>query len=290
MSGGLYLNVAVSGLLTGLIYGLSALGLSVIFGVIRIVNFAHGEMMVLGMFATLVLFRALGIDPLLSLPLVAAALFAFGYLLQDLVVRRVAHLADHMQFLLMASIAVMLISVCLMLFGPDAQNAQVSYGFDSFAIGPLLVDKVRVYAGAAALVVSGLLFAFFHYTPTGKAIRACGDNYTGALVVGLNVRRLYALTFGIGTACLGAAGAIMLLLVDVHPYLGPSYTLLAFIIVIIGGMGSLPGALLGGILIGVSEALAGVILQPSLKSAFSFGLLILVLLVRPQGLLGKVAR
>ncbi|MCC2099638.1 MAG: branched-chain amino acid ABC transporter permease [Hyphomicrobiales bacterium] len=290
MSGGLYLNVAVSGLLTGLIYGLSALGLSVIFGVIRIVNFAHGEMMVLGMFATLVLFRALGIDPLLSLPLVAAALFAFGYLLQDLVVRRVAHLADHMQFLLMASIAVMLISVCLMLFGPDAQNAQVSYGFDSFAIGPLLVDKVRVYAGIAALIVSGLLFAFFHYTPLGKAIRACGDNYTGALVVGLNVRRLYALTFGIGTACLGAAGAIMLLLVDVHPYLGPSYTLLAFIIVIIGGMGSLPGALLGGILIGVSEALAGVILQPSLKSAFSFGLLILVLLVRPQGLLGKAPR
>ena len=290
MSGGLYLNVAVSGLLTGLIYGLSALGLSVIFGVIRIVNFAHGEMMVLGMFATLVLFRALGIDPLLSLPLVAAALFAFGYVLQDLVVRRVAHLADHMQFLLMAAVAVMLISVCLMMFGPDAQNAQVSYGFDSFAIGPLLVDKARVYAGVAALIVSGLLFAFFQYTPLGKAIRACGDNYTGALVVGLNVRRLYALTFGIGTACLGAAGAIMLLLVDVHPYLGPSYTLLAFIIVIIGGMGSLPGALLGGILIGVSEALAGVVLQPSLKSAFSFGLLILVLLVRPQGLLGKAAR
>lgn len=290
MSAQLYLNVAVSGLLTGLIYGLSALGLSVIFGVIRIVNFAHGEMMVLGMFATLVLFRSLGIDPLLSLPLVAAALFAFGYLMQDLVVRRVAHLADHMQFLLMASVAVMLISVCLMIFGPDAQGAQVSYGFDSFAIGPLLVDKVRVYAGVAALVVSGLLFAFFQYTPTGKAIRACGDNRTGALVVGLNVRRLYALTFGIGTACLGAAGAIMLLLVDVHPYLGPSYTLLAFIIVIIGGMGSLPGALLGGILIGVSEALAGVVLQPSLKSAFSFALLILVLLVRPQGLLGKVAR
>ena len=227
---------------------------------------------------------------MLSLPLVAAALFAFGYVLQDLVVRRVAHLADHMQFLLMAAVAVMLISVCLMMFGPDAQGAQVSYGFDSFAIGPLLVDKVRVYAGVAALIVSGLLFAFFHYTLTGKAIRACGDNYTGARVVGLNVRRLYALTFGIGTACLGAAGAIMLLLVDVHPYLGPSYTLLAFIIVIIGGMGSLPGALLGGMLIGISEALAGVILQPSLKSAFSFGLLILVLLVRPQGLLGKVAR
>ena len=286
----LYLNVAVSGLLTGLIYGLSALGLSVIFGVIRIVNFAHGEIMVLGMFATLMLFRRLGIDPLLGLPLVAALLFAFGYVLQDLVVRRVAHLAEHMQFLLMAAIAVMLISLCLMIFGPDAQGAQVSYAYDSFAIGPLIVDKVRIYAGIAALVVSGLLFAFFRYTATGKAIRACGDNRVGALVVGLNVRRLFALTFGIGTACLGAAGAIMLLLVDVHPYLGPSYTLLAFIIVIIGGMGSLPGAILGGVLIGLSEALAGIVLQPSLKSAFSFGLLILVLLLRPQGLLGKVGR
>jgi branched-chain amino acid transport system permease protein len=286
----IYLNVAVSGLLTGLIYGLSALGLSVIFGVIRIVNFAHGEMMVVGMFLTLVLFQSLGIDPLLSIPIVAAILFAFGYVLQDVVVRRVAHLADHMQFLLMAAIAVVLVSGCLMLFGPDAQGAKVGYAYDSFQFGPLLVDKVRLYAGAAALIVAGALFAFFHYTATGKAIRACADNYMGALVVGLNVRRLYALTFGIGTACLGAAGAILLLLIDVHPYLGPPFTLLAFIIVIVGGMGSLPGAMLGGILIGASEALAGLILQPSLKSAFSFGLLILVLLIRPQGLLGKVVR
>ena len=286
----LYLNVAVSGLLTGLIYGLSALGLSVIFGVIRIVNFAHGEIMVMGMFATLLLFRHLGIDPLLSIPIVALALFVFGFALQDLVVRRVAHLPDHMQFLLMAAVAVMLVSLCLIFFGPDAQGAPVSYAYDSFAFGPLLVDKVKIYAGLAARVVSGLLFVFFRYTGTGKAIRACGDNHVGALVVGLNVRRLYALTFGIGAACLGAAGAILLLLVDVHPNLGPSYTLLAFIIVIIGGLGSLPGALLGGLLIGVSEALAGIILQPALKSAVSFALLILVLLLRPQGLMGKTIR
>jgi branched-chain amino acid transport system permease protein len=286
----IYLNVAVSGILTGLIYGLSALGLSVIFGVIRIVNFAHGEIMVLGMFLTLVIFRHLGIDPLLSLPLVAAILFGFGYLLQDWVVRRVAHLADHMQFLLMAAVAVILVSVCLMLFGPDAQGAQVGYAYDSLSFGPVIVDKVRLYAGLAARVVAGALFAFFRYTGTGKAIRACGDNYLGAQVVGLNVRRLYALTFGIGCACLGAAGAILLLLIDVHPYLGPPLTLLAFIIVIVGGMGSLPGAMLGGVLIGASEVLAGLILQPSLKSAFSFGLLILVLLIRPQGLLGKAAQ
>jgi branched-chain amino acid transport system permease protein len=223
-------------------------------------------------------------------PVVAAVLFAFGYLLQDLVVRRVAHLADHLQFLLMAAVAVVLIRLCLMIFGPDAQGEQVDYAYDSFALGPLLVDKVRVYAGLAALLASGLLFAFFRYTDTGKAIRACGDNRLGALVVGLNVRHLYALTFGIGAACLGAAGAILVLLIDVHPYLGPSYTLLAFIIVIIGGLGSLPGALLGGVLIGVSEAIAGLLLQPSLKSAVSFALLIVVLLLRPQGLLGKAVR
>jgi len=286
----IYLNIAASGLLTGLIYGLSALGLSVIFGVIRIVNFAHGEIMVLGMFLTLVMFRNLGIDPLLSIPIVAALLFGFGYLLQDWVVRRVAHLADHMQFLLMAAVAVILVSVCLVLFGPDAQGAQVSYAYDSFRIGSVIVDKVRLYAGLAALVVAAALFAFFRYSMTGKAIRACGDNYLGAQVVGLNVRHLFALTFGIGCACLGAAGAILLLLIDVHPYLGPPLTLLAFIIVIVGGMGSLPGAMLGGVLIGTSEALAGLILQPSLKSAFSFGLLILVLLIRPQGLLGKAAQ
>ena len=283
----IYLNVAVSGLLTGLIYGLGTLGLSVIFGVIRIVNFAHGEIMVVGMFLTLVLFRWLGLDPLLSIPIAAVALFGFGYLLQDWVVRRVAHLADHMQFLLMAAIAVIFISACLMVFGGDAQGVQVGYALESYRVGPLIVDKVRLVAGAAALIVAGLLFAFFRYTDTGKAIRACGDNYMGALVVGLNVRHLFALTFGIGCACLGAAGAILLLIIDVHPYLGPAYTLLAFIIVIVGGMGSLPGAMLGGILIGVSEALAGIVLQPSLKTAFSFALLILVLLFRPQGLLGK---
>ncbi len=286
----IYFNVAISGLLTGLIYGLSALGLSVIFGVIRIVNFAHGEIMVLGMFFTLVAFRHLGIDPLLAVPFISVILFGFGYLLQDWVVRRVAHLHDYFQFLLMAAVAVMLIAVCLMVFGPQAQGVTVAYALDSFMVGPLIIDTVRLYAGIVALLGAGAMFAFFKYTDTGKAIRACGDNYTGALVVGLNVRHYYALTFAIGCACLGAAGAIMILIVDVHPYLGPPYTLLAFIIVILGGMGSLPGALLGGILIGLSEALAGILLQPSLKSAFSFGILILVLLFRPQGLLGKVQR
>ncbi|HVO16524.1 MAG TPA: branched-chain amino acid ABC transporter permease [Alphaproteobacteria bacterium] len=285
-----YINVLINGVLTGLVYGLSALGLSVIFGVIRIVNFAHGEMMVIGMFLALVMFRWLGFDPLLSIPVAVVALFALGYVLQAVVIHRVAHLADHMQFLLLAAIAIIIVSACLMIFGPDAQSAQTDYSLDTFAIGDIIIDKVRVYAAVAAVAVTLILLLFFRYTATGKAIRACADNYLGALVVGLNVDRLYALTFGIGAACLGAAGCIILLLVDVHPYLAPSYTLLAFVIVIVGGLGSLAGALLGGVLIGASEALAGVVLDPSLKTAFSFALLIIVLLVRPQGLLGKAVQ
>ena len=141
----------------------------------------------------------------------------------------------------------------------------------------------------AALVVAAGLFAFFQYTTIGTAIRACADNYTGALVVGLDVKHLYALTFGLGSACVGAAGVMLVLIVDVTPSLGPIYTLLAFVIVITGGLGSMPGALLGGLLIGLTEALGGVLFTPSAKSMFAFGLLVLVLLFRPHGILGRKA-
>jgi len=280
-------NAVISGLLTGLVYGLSALGLSVIFGVIRIVNFAHGELMAIGMYFALVLFNNFGIDPLVSVPLAAILLFVVGYYLQQVVISRVSHLPDHMQFLLLAGIAIILVNACLVGFGPDNQRAQVTYALDSFALGEVIVDKTKIYAAIAAIVVSVFLMLFFKYSSVGRAIRACADNYLGAKVVGLNVGRLYALTFGIGAACIGAAGCMLLLISPVSPGVGPSYTLLAFIVVIVGGMGSLVGALLGGIVIGVSEQLASDFLQPSLKTAVSFALLIVLLLFRPQGLLGK---
>ncbi len=283
----LLLNIVTAGLLTGAVYALMALGLSVIFGVIRIVNFAHGEMMVLGMFAAYALNRWLGLDPIVAMPLVAAAMFGAGYALQRILINRFVTRPEHMQFLLMLAIAIMLVSLMLIGFGPDARNVSLDYAFDSYDLFGLLLDKVRVFAAAGAVVGAGLLWGFFRFTRTGKAIRACADNYIGAQVVGLDVKRLYAITFGLGTACVGAAGSLMLLLIDVHPYLATDYTLLAFIIVIVGGLGSLGGALLGGLLVGVSEALSGFFVDPSMKSMFSYGLLILVLLLRPQGLLGK---
>jgi branched-chain amino acid transport system permease protein len=285
----IYINQITSGVLTGLVYGLSALGLSVIFGVCKIVNFAHGEMMVIGMYLALLFFQWFGLDPLVSIPIIGVILFACGYALQAGVINRLIDVPDHMQFLMLAGVAIVIVSGCLLIFGPDAQNVPLAYAYDSYEIGPLLIDKVRVLAGSAAIIVAALLAAFFRWTRTGKAIRACGDNIVGARVIGLNVKHLFALSFGLGAMCIGAAGCILLLLVDVEPYLAAEYTLLAFVVVIVGGLGSLTGALLGGVLIGVSEALAGLLIDPSLKSMFSFGLLILVLLFRPQGLLGKRA-
>jgi branched-chain amino acid transport system permease protein len=173
------------------------------------------------------------------------------------------------------------------MFGPDARSVQTSYAYDSFQLGPLIVDAAKLYAGAAAIMFTAALFAVFRFTPVGKAIRACADNYTGALVVGLDVTHLYALTFGLGAACVGAAGTMLVLLIDPTPMLGPGYTLLAFVIVITGGLGSMPGALVGGVLIGVTEALAGLLFTPSVKSMFAFAILVLVLLFRPQGILGR---
>jgi branched-chain amino acid transport system permease protein len=282
-----YLNVAIGGVLTGLVYGLMALGLSVIFGVVRIVNFAHGEMMSIAMFLAVVLCTALRVDPLILLVPIAAVLFVFGYVLQRGLINPFVNRPEHSQFLLLVALGIIIANTLLIIFGPDARSVQTAYGFDSFQAGPIIVDAAKVYAGAAAIVFAAALFAFFRFTLIGKAIRACADNYTGALVVGLDVKQLYALTFGLGAACVGAAGTILVLIVDVTPLLGPSYTLLAFIIVITGGLGSMPGALAGGVLIGVTEALAGLLFTPSAKSMFAFAILVVVLLFRPQGLLGK---
>jgi branched-chain amino acid transport system permease protein len=284
-----YLNVAVGGILTGLVYGLMALGLSVIFGVVRIVNFAHGEMMTVAMYIAVALFSAFHLDPLVMLVPIAAVMFAVGYALQAGLINLFITRPEHSQFLLLVAIGIIITNMLLIVFGPDSQNVQVAYAFDSFQIGRLIIDATKLYAGLAAIVVTAALFTFFRYTAVGTAIRACADNYTGALVVGLDVKRLYALTFGLGAACVGAAGTMLLLLFDVTPAVGPAYTLLAFVIVITGGLGSMPGALAGGVLIGLTEAMAGLLFTPSAKSMFAFGLLVLVLLFRPQGIMRKRA-
>jgi len=274
------------GLLTGMVYGLMALGLSVIFGVMRVVNFAHGELMVVGMYLAWAAFEYLQVSPLLSLPAIAVLFFGLGYILQRGLIQPFIGRPEHQQFLLLLGVALVLVNACLAIVGPDSRGIQLEAQFDSYELGPLVFDAVRLHAAVAAVVIAALLWLFFTRTRTGKAIRAAADNHMGALVVGLDVRRLYAVTFGVGAACVGAAGALMITIIPVTPFLAAEYTLLAFVIVIVGGLGSMTGALMGGLLIGVSEAVAGLLVDPSLKSMFSFGLLIAVLLLRPQGLFG----
>jgi len=287
VSATLVANVVISGLLTGLVYGLMALGLSVIFGVVRVVNFAHGEMMTVAMYAAVLLFGAFRLDPILAALPVAVLFFAVGYALQAGLINPFITRPEHSQFILLVAVATILSNVTLMAFGPDAHSVQTDYQLDSWALGQIIVDKARVFAALSALATTAGLFAFFRFSRIGTAIRACADNHLGARIVGLNVKHLYALTFGLGAACVAVAGCMMTLLVEVAPSVGPSYTLLGFVIVIVGGLGSMPGALLGGVLIGVSEAMAGLFIDPSAKSMFSFALLIVVLLFRPQGLLGR---
>src|SRR5262245_7747336 len=287
MNASIYLEVAVQGVLNGLVYGLMALGLSVIFGVVRVVNFAHGEFTVAAMYAAYLLFTRFGVDPLVAMLPIAIVFFAIGYGLQVTLVHRFVGRAEHEQFILLVGLAIVIVNATLLIFGPDARPVSLSYGLDSFLVGPIIVDKVRLYAATAALTAAAALFLFFRFTRTGTAIRACADNLTGAAVVGLDVKRLYALTFGLGLACVGAAGALTEIIADAKPDLGPTYTLIAFIIVIVGGLGSMAGALIGGVLIGVSEALASLFIAPSMKSMVSFALLVLVLVLRPQGLMGR---
>jgi len=255
--------------------------------VMRVVNFAHGEMMVVGMYLAWMGFEYLQVSPMLSLPVIAVIFFGAGYALQRAVISPFIGRPEHQQFLLLLAIAILLVNVSLVIAGPDSRGVQMDSQFESYELGPFVFDAVRVHAALTAVVIAGLLWLFFTRTRIGKSIRAAADNNLGALVVGLDVRRLYAFTFGVGAACVGAAGALMITIIPVTPFLAAEYTLLAFVIVIVGGLGSMTGALAGGLLIGVSEAVAGLLLQPSLKSMVSFGILILVLLLRPQGLFGK---
>ncbi len=279
-------NVIVSGVLTGLVYGLMALGLSVIFGVARVVNFAHGEIMTIAMYVAVISYTAWNLDPFVALVPIAAIFFLFGYFLQAAVINRFITRPEHSQFILLLALAVIMVNALLIIFGPDARHVQLDHLLESIEMGPLLVDRGKLYAALVACVSSACLFAFFHLTPTGTAIRACADNWLGAKIVGLDVKRLYSIAFGIGSSSVAIAGCMMITLVDLTPGAGPAFTLLAFVIVIVGGLGSMSGALAGGVLIGVSEALAGLLIAPSAKGMFSFALLITVLLFRPRGLMG----
>lgn len=284
-----WLNILAGGVLIGIVYALIASGLTIMFGVMRVVNFAHGEMVVAGMYIGYYAHALLGMPAPLAAIVAAAAMFAFGYLLQRLLVEKFMTRPQHIQFILFIGIALVITGMHLAIFGPDPHAVEGPITFATINLGPLTLDLVRVQAaGGAALLILALIL-FLRAAPLGQSMRAAADNRTGSLVIGLNVPRICALASGIGAACAGAAGALISPVFDTEPYLGLEFTLIAFVTVIVGGLGSLAGALAGGVLIGLAEAFAALAIDPQIKTAFSYGLLLLVLLLRPRGLFGADA-
>jgi branched-chain amino acid transport system permease protein len=279
----------LNGLLFGGVYSLMAVGLTLIFGVMRVVNFAHGDMMVWGMYLALLLAERAGLDPSLGFVLCAGALFLLGALVQRTLVQPIVEAPHEMQILLMLGVALVLENVALVTFGPDPQRVRSPLSLATVWFGPLFVDMARVVTFGVAIALTLLLHLFLARTDLGRLIRAAADNPYGARVIGADVRRLYVVAFGIGAACVGAAGALVSSFLPFQPASGLSASVTSFNIVIIGGMGSLPGAFVGGLLVAVAESLGAVFLSPSLKEIVSFSLLILILLVRPAGLFGRRA-
>ena len=279
----------LSGLLFGGVYSLMAVGLTLIFGVMRVVNFAHGDMMIWGMYLAFVLANRAGLDPYLSFLVCAAALFGLGLAVQRGLVDRIVDAPHEMQILLMLGVALVLENAALLVFGPEPARVRSPLARLTWELGPLYVDVARLVTFLVAIVLTLALSLFLFRTELGRLIRASADNPYGALVIGADVRRIYAAAFGIGAACVGAAGALVSPILPFQPSTGLSLSVASFNIVIIGGMGSLLGAFIGGLLVSVAESLGAVFLKPSLKELFSFSLLIVILLLRPAGLFGKRA-
>jgi branched-chain amino acid transport system permease protein len=279
----------VSGLLFGGVYSLMAVGLTLIFGVMRVVNFAHGDMMVWGMYLAFVLATRLGIDPSIGFVVCAAVLFLFGVVVQRGLVDRIVDAPHEMQILLMLGVALVLENAALVVFGPEPTRVRSALSQSTLWLGPVFVDVGRLVTFGIALLLTGLLSLFLFRTDLGRTIRAAADNTYGARVIGTDVGRVYAIAFGVGAACVGAAGALTAAIIPFQPAFGLSASVASFNIVIIGGMGSLLGAFLGGLLVSVAESLGAVFLRPSLKELVSFSLLIVILLFRPAGLFGRRA-
>jgi branched-chain amino acid transport system permease protein len=286
MNADVVLQLALQGFLMGGVYGLIALGLSLIFGVMKVINFAHGEMMVFAMFLSITLLLWGGLDPYLSLVIVAAVMFGVGYSIQRVFVNRILELPEAMQVLVLVGLGIVFENGTLMIWGGSDISPKTSLALSSLRWGPVTVDVPRLIAFILAVVITLMVFLFLKKTRIGKSIRAAADNRYGALIIGAHIDRLYGICFGIGAACVGAAGALLVPLMPAKATMGAPYTMISFVIVILGGMGSLVGALIGGLIIGVAESLGTVFLPSSMKQVVSFTIMIVILLFKPQGLFG----
>jgi len=274
---------------TGAVYALIALGLTLIYGVLHIINFAHGAALMVALYAVYLLKAHLGIDSYLALPIVVPGMFGLGYSLQRGIINRAGHGKDEYFLLVTLGISIVLENLALLVFKSDTRTIETPYTLTTLAIGPAVIALPKLVAFAGALATSAVLLLILTRTDLGRAIRAVAKEKHGAKLMGIDVDHVYALCFGIGLACLGAAACFLLPVYYVNPQVGAGFVPVAFTIVVLGGMGSFGGALAGGLLIGVVESLGGLYLGESLGQIGIFAVFIGVLLFRPQGLFGAKA-
>lgn len=285
-----FLQLLINGILLGGIYALISIGLTLIWGVMQIVNFAHGEYLMLGMYATFWLFQLYGVDPYLSLLIVMPMLFLLGVITQRVVIDPILDAPHVAQIFATVGLSIVLQNLALFFWKADYRSVRIPAAIANLKFQGLVVSFPRLMAFAITLAMVIALFLFLKKTYLGKALRATADHKQAAQLMGINVRHLYYLALGIGTACVGIAGGILMPMYAVFPTVGGYFVLIAFVVVVLGGMGSMAGAFIGGLIIGVVEAFSGFYLAPALKEVVYFLVFILILAFRPSGLMGKVTR
>ncbi len=287
----------VTGILIGGVYGLVALGLTLVFGVMDIINFAHGALLTVGMYLSFTLFERYGIDPYLSILIAMPTLFLAGVVIQRLIIHPARNAPPSNQLLLTLGLALFLENLVLVAFSATPRSVRLEYGRGLTQLGPIAVDfPLRLWgttitlpklaAFVFAVILTAILYLLLTRTDLGRAIRATAQDKEGARLVGIDIDRINMVTFGLGVACVGAAAALVLPFLAVDPMIGNTFNITAFVIVVLGGMGSVPGALLGGLIIGLTQELGVVFAPSSTKLIGVFVVFILVLMLRPQGLLG----
>lgn len=285
----LLMQVLVNGILLGGLYACMAIGFSVIWGVMNLINLAHGSMIVLGAYITYFITTQTSIDPFLTIPISGAGLFVLGFLLQKYLLNYVVHASVFMTLILTFGLDMVMINVNLALFTADIRSITTSYAGLGFQIGEIRLPYTRLGVFILALALTFALYLFMQRTRIGRAIRATAQNVRAARVLGIDTKRIYAVTFGIGACMAGAAGSLMAVVYAFSPVVGASFTMKSFVIVVLGGLGSMHGAIVAGIILGVAENLVSGLLIPGYSDAISYILLVLILVLRPRGLFGKQA-
>lgn len=280
------LQITANGLMLGGLYAMISVGLTLIFGITRVINFAHGEFLMVGMYLVYLVTTQLGVHPYASVLLAVPALFVMGALTQKLVIERLRNSDEHVQIFATVGLSIALINLALLIFGADIANTPSSGLRHSVGVGTVgvLTGQLVIFFSSIVLVIG--LHLLLTRTRLGRAIRATAQNRAAAQLMGINVSRVYVLTFGLGAACVGIAAVLVAPLYPASPTIGTYFVLIAFVVVVMGGLGSITGAFIAALVIGLVDAFAGYYLGSDLKEVAVFGIFLLVLIFRPSGLFG----